>query len=57
MRDRPGRPPLDDDDESVPVSLKLPSKQYDDLWRQAQAQEVSVPEVIRRTLADRRPPK
>jgi hypothetical protein len=49
-----GRPPLDPSDRAVPVSLALPSKQYDELCRQARREGVSVPEIIRRTLRDRK---
>jgi hypothetical protein len=45
-----GRPPLDRTDSSVPVNLKLPSRQYDDTYRRAAAARVSVPEMIRRDL-------
>jgi len=45
-----GRPPLDPDDPSVHVGVKLPSKQYDDLARRALREDVSVPEIIRRDL-------
>jgi hypothetical protein len=47
---RLGRPPIDDDDTSVGVHVKLPSKQYDDAYRQAQRRGISVPELIRRQL-------
>lgn len=47
---RRGHPRLDDDDESVPVHLTLPSRQYDDLYERARRDRVSVPEVIRRLL-------
>jgi hypothetical protein len=47
---RPGRPPLADDDPSVPVHLKLPSREYDEAYRRAQREGVSVPEIIRREL-------
>jgi hypothetical protein len=47
---KPGRPPLDDRDPSVNVSIKMPSRQYDALFEQAQRERVSLPEVIRRRL-------
>ena len=50
---RRGRPPLDTTDPSTTVCLALPSKRYDALYRQAAAERVSVPELIRRGL-DRR---
>jgi len=47
---RTGRPPIDDDDDSVPVCLSLPARQYDAICDRAQAAGVTVPEVIRRDL-------
>jgi hypothetical protein len=41
---RPRREP------SVPICVKVPPRQYDDLYRRAQEQRVSVPEVIRQSL-------
>ena len=52
MRRQPGRPPIDDDDPSVPVNVKMPSKQYDEAFERAQRDRISVPEVIRRALRD-----
>jgi hypothetical protein len=43
----PGHPPLDDDDPSVPVHVKMPSKQYDEIYRRARTARISVPEQIR----------
>jgi hypothetical protein len=48
---RIGRPPIDVDDDSVPVHLKMPGRAYDVLWRRAQRERCSVPELIRRELA------
>jgi len=48
---RPGRPPLDRTDSTTKVCLGPPSKHYDDLYRQATAARVSVPELIRQSLA------
>lgn len=56
----PGRPPLDDNDPSVAVIVRMPSRQYDDAYQQAQRDRISVPEVIRRALkeaTDKRPPE
>jgi len=47
---RTGRPPIDEEDASVPVCVSLPGRQYDALYTRAQAAGVSVPEVIRRDL-------
>lgn len=47
---RPGRPPLAENDRSVPVSFSLPSKQFDDLCSQARRDRVSVPELIRQKI-------
>jgi hypothetical protein len=49
-RTTPGRPPLDDDDASVPVCVSLPGRQYDAMYTRAQRDGVTVPEVIRRDL-------
>jgi hypothetical protein len=51
-RTHPGHPPLDDEDPSVPVHVKMPSKQYDDTYARAAAARVSVPEQIRRDMRD-----
>lgn len=51
MKKSPGRPPLDDDDESVPVSTRMPSRQYDDLSQRAKDARVSVAEQVRRDVA------
>jgi len=47
---RRGRPALDPSDTSVPVSLSLPSRTFDEISRQAMRENVSVPEIIRRKL-------
>lgn len=47
---RPGRPPLDANDESVQVGVSLPAKRFDELCDIARRQDVSIPEVIRRIL-------
>jgi hypothetical protein len=53
----PGRPPLDATDPSVRVGVSLPAKQFDALCTEAQRTSVSVPEVIRRLIADATPEK
>jgi hypothetical protein len=51
---RPGRPALDAHDPSVEVSVRLPSRQYDRLYEQAQRERIpSVPALIRRLLRAR----
>jgi hypothetical protein len=47
---RTGRPPIADDDPSTSVHVRLPSRQYDEVYRQAQLERVSIPEIIRRSL-------
>jgi hypothetical protein len=47
---KPGRPPLDRHDPSVRLSVKIPSRQYDELFQQAQRARVSLPEMVRRKL-------
>lgn len=49
-----GRPPVDDDDDSVRVGVTLPAKRYDEYAKRAIREEVSVPEIIRRELEARR---
>lgn len=50
MADKRGRPPVDPDDPSVPVHVKLPATQYDQVCHKAQQAHVTVPEWIRRAL-------
>jgi hypothetical protein len=50
---RRGRRPLDPEDRSVPVHLRLPSRAYDVLYHRARQAGTSVPDVIRRDLAAR----
>jgi len=49
-RTHPGRPPLDENDPSVSVSVSMPSKQYDAYTKRALREDVSVPTIIRRDL-------
>jgi hypothetical protein len=48
-----GRPPLDEDDPSVKVSISLPSKQYDAICARALRDHISIPEAIRRELDEK----
>jgi hypothetical protein len=57
MKRSPGRPPLDDNDPSTQVGVRMPSKQFDDLYRRAQRERVSVAEIIRRELRSPAPDK
>lgn len=59
MKRPPGHPPLDDTDPSVPVHVKMPSKQYDATYKRAQQGRRSVPDQIRRDMreAELRNPK
>jgi len=52
-RTPPGRPPLDRTDPSVKVSISLPSKQFDHYCDRARREDVSVPTIIRRDLAEK----
>jgi len=52
----PGRPPLDPNDPSKQVTIRLPSTKLDDYCRRALREGVSVPEVIRREL-EKKPKK
>lgn len=48
---RRGRPPLDASDrQSIPVQVRLPTRQYDALHARAAAQRVTVPELLRRAM-------
>lgn len=47
---RKGRPLIDPTHGSVPVSLRMSTKQFDALCSQARRESVSVPELIRRAL-------
>lgn len=49
---RRGRPPLDDDDESVGVHVQMTSKQYDEVYERARRERVTVPEIIRRDVRE-----
>lgn len=51
MSKRPGRKPLDPGDPSVRLTLTLPTKRYDDVYRSAAASRQSVPEYIRALLS------
>lgn len=53
MTRRPGRPPLDAADPSTQMSLRLPSKHYDAVYRAASRERLTVPELIRQTIARR----
>ena len=53
-RTHPGRPPLDDEDGSVEVGVTLPTKQFDAYARRALREDVSVPEIIRRELGEKK---
>jgi hypothetical protein len=52
MKRTPGRPPLDDDDPSVDMHLRMPSKQYDDAYVRARRERRTVPEQIRQDMRD-----
>ena len=47
MSKRRGRPPLDPDDHSVDVHLKMPAQQYDATYRQARLERMTLSDVIR----------
>jgi hypothetical protein len=53
MKRPPGRPPLDQSDTSVKVSISLPLQQFDSICERARTDGISVPERIRRDLAQR----
>lgn len=47
---RPGRPPLDANDDSTSVSLKVPAKLYEQVCQLADRQRIKPPELIRRAM-------
>jgi hypothetical protein len=49
-----GRPPLDPNDRSVSVHVKMSAKQYDDTYARARQERIGVPELIRRAMAEAR---
>jgi hypothetical protein len=54
---RRGRPRLDEDSETVSVTLKMPAKVYDDVFRRARDERISVPEFIRHAIHEGNKPK
>lgn len=51
MSDKPrGRPPLVDDDETTPVTIRVPTRLYDQTCKRADQDRVKVPEAIRRAI-------
>ncbi len=52
MKRTPGRPPLDDDDRSVPVTFSLPSKQLAVVSEHAKHDRLTVQDWIRRVVRD-----
>jgi hypothetical protein len=55
-RTHPGRPRIDDEDDSIEVGVTLPATQYNAYSKRAQlltrteGKDVTVPEIIRREL-------
>ena len=45
-----GNPPLVDGEQCVKVCVSMPGYAYDRLYRRARLEDVSIPEVIRRSL-------
>ena len=52
MAVKTGRPPIDraEGGASVPVNVRLPSRQYDEAYQRARVAGCSVPEILRRDL-------
>jgi hypothetical protein len=48
---RPGRPPLVEGDTTTPVTIRVPSKEYDRVCERASRERVNVPDLIRRGLS------
>jgi len=55
MTKRPGRRPLDPRDPSVQICVSVPSKRYDQLYQTAAGARMTVPELIRQSLASKYP--
>lgn len=51
-RNPPGRPPLERGDPSVRVTLALPGRAFDQLAKRATLERLTIPEMIRRALAN-----
>jgi len=49
-----GRPPLDRSDPSVVVCVAIPSRAVDEIRRRAVVERVTVPELIRRALQNKK---
>lgn len=49
---RRGRPPLDPDDPSVALHVRLPAKQFDATYQQAQAARQTMADWVRHVLRD-----
>lgn len=47
---KPGRPRLDADDATVPVSVRMPSRQFDAMQERAKVARVSIAEQLRRDV-------
>jgi LDH2 family malate/lactate/ureidoglycolate dehydrogenase len=47
---RIGRPPIDGEQASVGVQVRLPTRTFDRLYERAQREGVTMPEVLRRAL-------
>jgi hypothetical protein len=47
----PGRPRVDEDDETVQTGTRLPARQYDEMCERAKAARVTVAEQLRRDVA------
>jgi hypothetical protein len=52
----PGRPPLDREDVSINLHVRLPTKAYDALWKEAQRERVTLADLIRHRLVGARLP-
>jgi hypothetical protein len=52
----PGRPPLDRSDPSASVHVRLPARQFDELYRRAQHERTSMAAIIRRAISCKYPP-
>jgi hypothetical protein len=54
MKNPRGRPPLDRDDPSAIVCVAMPSRVLELIRKEAHAEQLTVPEIIRRALGNKK---
>lgn len=48
----PGRPPLDPNDRSVPIQVRVPSREWDEIYQRSRRDRLTMPEYIRLALRE-----